>query len=1084
MGTLNHALTNPQNNKYDAVWPSTLETIAECGLQIQEQINVSNTIDGAAAIVVKASEVISARDVAIKIYKDPSTIVTYRHGESVPMPKYFENERVMLACLDSCPFVSRYYYSVSDDDIQAAKRRPIQPFHVLEYVEGEKITKHSKSLFRVSDRIRLFQDVLELLDSIHEFGYLHRNLSEGSLLVDRHGRIRLIDIVEIPPFRIDQKRNVTGAGFQELRADSAEQNQLRKLRKGDVRDACTVGYAILTGSWKLPGESPDDWRQQLLHCMVPRAIADIVVTGMQEGSASAQSGQSDWQSVHEVQEAIAQVQKSRARNLAVLFGASGVLAIAGIVSMAGMLVQGRLAQIAYADERRRLNASKLLLSSKPEEVRDDPRVQRQYESSQQLERQADMEFRLGKNSESVKSLRLAEEEIHTAVSLVEHLLRLRPMLEPLKTILLENDYWNADSIVVRNRLERTSELYREICESIEEGNPEVAWQFVKQLHPELAKLIHDNARSLELSAIISHFDILSAGIDDGLRTTPEFYSLAKYRSNSELLHDEGRWSDAREQIVKGLANLQTFLDKNESPAQQHQRLLTTAKSVSTTVAAAESLQQQLQDLQEDIVKISNDDAILGNQSGSPSQNSKQTEGESQTGSNRHPSHFVNSKSNTDDLNHHIPVRERSAFIVAVEHILKHEVELSDGINHEVHQSIDTIKSLLMERDKYLTEGKTELHPIVTTLDKRVSHQLDRVIRRLKRRDAKYARHWRELRSKLNDLERNRDDSIRLGNSPASQEVRSISVEIDRLRDSMESFQTAKERHSRNRYAFEDFVVIDHLAATNLRKTLLQQSDVQAGNKIRNVLKMSFVFVPSGTFTMGSQVTEAGRAENEHPHEVTITHDFYIAESETTQEIYERVTGETPWRGMDYVVEGKDFPATYVSWDDVQQKFLVRLNQIARSQGELPEQWEYRLPTEAEWEYAARAGTSEPFSFGNEKADLNRYAWYEKNCWERGKRHPHPVGSKNPNRWGLYDVHGNVWEHVLDSYGSYPTGMSKDPLIENGTGVRVCRGGCFYYGAEFARSARRNGNHSHERHCNVGFRVVLSPKRPLPNSQVK
>lgn len=1084
MGTLNHTSTNQLKNISDAVWPSTLETIAECGLQIHEQIYASSTIGGATAIVVKGSEVTSARNVAIRIYKDPSTIVTYHNGESVPMPKHFENERVMLASLDSCPFVSRYFYSVNDDDVQAAKRKPIQPFHVLEFVEGERITKYSQSLPRVSDRIRLFQDVLEAIEAIHEFGYLHQNLSEGNILIDRRGRVRFLDIVEVSPFRINQRRHLAGAGLQEIREDSAEQTKARKMRQGDVLHACTIGYAILTGTWKLPGESPDDWRQQLRQSLIPRAIADIVVTGMQERNFSPQFSKWDWQSVRDVQEAIAKVQRSRTRNVAVICGASGVLAIAGILAMAGTLVQGHFAQVAYAEERRRLNATRTLLSSTPEEIREDPRVQRQFESSQQLERQADIEFRLGNKTESVKYLRLAEEEIQIAVSLAEHLLRLRPMLEPLKSILLENNYWNDDSIVVRNRLDKISGLYREICEAIEEGNPEVAWQFVKQLHPELARLIHDNAKSAELSAIISHFDIQLAGMDDGLRAKSDFYSLAKYRSNSEILHDKGEWTDARAQIVTGLAELETFLDKNETTEQQQKRLLSTARSISTTVAAAESLQQQIQELQDDIVKLSKDDSEFGSKNGESTQNPNPTEGNIQSGPSGNQAHFVSSQSNDDDMNHHISVQKRSAFIVAVEQIVKHETEISEGINQEVNQSIDSIKSLLIERDKFLIEGKTDLHPIVRTLDERISHQLDRLIRRLKRRDAKYARHWRELRSKLNDLERDRRASIRSGNTTVSREVRLISEEIERLHDKMESVLPAKERHSKNRYTFEDFVIIDPIASTNLRKTLLQMNDTQAGKKIQNVLKMSFVFIPSGTFTMGSHATETGRADNEHPHEVEITQGFFIAESETTQEIYEHVTGEAPWRGKDYAVEGKDYPATYVSWDDVQQKFLTRLNQIAHSQGELPDQWEYRLPTEAEWEYAARAGTTGTFCFGDEMDELYLYAWYEKNTWKRGIKHPHPVGNKHPNPWGLFDTHGNVWEHVLDSYSPYPTEKLKDPLIDNGNSIRVCRGGCFYYGAEFARSARRNGNHSHERHCNVGFRVVLSPKRSTNAVQVK
>jgi formylglycine-generating enzyme required for sulfatase activity len=227
----------------------------------------------------------------------------------------------------------------------------------------------------------------------------------------------------------------------------------------------------------------------------------------------------------------------------------------------------------------------------------------------------------------------------------------------------------------------------------------------------------------------------------------------------------------------------------------------------------------------------------------------------------------------------------------------------------------------------------------------------------------------------------------------------------------------------------------------------------------NSIGMKLTLIPAGEFQMGS---DARDCEKPH-HLVKISKLFYLGVYEVTQQQYEKVMGARPWQGKDSVKEGADYPAVFVSHDDAVE-FCRRLSK--------QEGVEYRLPTEAEWEYACRAGTSTAYSFGDDEAKLGQYAWYEKNAWLRDEKYAHRVGQKLPNRWGLYDIHGNVWEWCQDWYAPYGSEkVVSDPLGPAQGEYRVLRGGSFCYRTSYVRSAFRRINLPVNRFFNVGFRAA-------------
>ncbi|NOT11798.1 MAG: formylglycine-generating enzyme family protein [Methylococcaceae bacterium] len=230
---------------------------------------------------------------------------------------------------------------------------------------------------------------------------------------------------------------------------------------------------------------------------------------------------------------------------------------------------------------------------------------------------------------------------------------------------------------------------------------------------------------------------------------------------------------------------------------------------------------------------------------------------------------------------------------------------------------------------------------------------------------------------------------------------------------------------------------------------------------KSFMGMTFVKIDPGCFQMGQNKKFKESSEAEVPnHRVCIEKPFYLGETEVTQKQWEDIMGNNPSKA-----KGLYKPVEKVSWDDA-HAFIKRLNEKEGGQY-------YRLPTEAEWEYAARAGSDTVYSFGDDEKNLADYAWYG-NLGYHGSAHE--VGLKKPNQWGLYDMHGNVWEWVEDWYGatyysSSPVNAPKGP--ESGQ-YRVYRGGSWVGKAVNLRSSARFSGLPVSRTHDIGLRLVREP----------
>ncbi|MDC0369502.1 SUMF1/EgtB/PvdO family nonheme iron enzyme, partial [Opitutales bacterium] len=245
------------------------------------------------------------------------------------------------------------------------------------------------------------------------------------------------------------------------------------------------------------------------------------------------------------------------------------------------------------------------------------------------------------------------------------------------------------------------------------------------------------------------------------------------------------------------------------------------------------------------------------------------------------------------------------------------------------------------------------------------------------------------------------------------------------------------------------------------------------------ISMDMIFCPPGTFTMGSPTNETGRGTDETQHLVTLSHGFYLGKYEVTQAQYQAVmNGNSAGLSADpSQFKGSNRPVEKASWEDA-QIFLSQLNTIEQTAGRLPAGWKYVLPTEAQWEYACRAGSTTAYSWGNDiNSSRANYNWDGGSNDGNDYKQTRDVGQYAANPWGFFDMQGNVWEWVSDWKANYFTGAQTNPEGPASGSSRVLRGGSWRDEGASLRSAKRHNYTPSSRTGNIGFRVGFQPVQP-------
>lgn len=327
----------------------------------------------------------------------------------------------------------------------------------------------------------------------------------------------------------------------------------------------------------------------------------------------------------------------------------------------------------------------------------------------------------------------------------------------------------------------------------------------------------------------------------------------------------------------------------------------------------------------------------------------------------------------------------------------------------------------------------------------------------------------EIKDRLIKLLDGIEHSREIPMPPGESLRRCLAIQILEMTGTPEAFITLANRKKNSHAIWEREAIDKAMARIRARMTIVQasKSTFPLPISFENSIKMKYQYIPWGGFIMGSPPGELGRLKEEIQHKVKLTKGFYLSATETTQAQWKSVMGE---KNNPSNFKGDDLPVENVSWDSAIE-FCLKLSQ--------KEGRKYRLPTESEWEYACRAGSTTAYNKGetittdnaNYKGDVTLGIGALKGIF-RGKTMP--VGSFPPNAWGLYDMHGNVWEWCQDFYGPYPSpkDLTVDPQGPSTGNAHVLRGGSWDLVPWLNRSAIRQGPNPYSRNGSVGFRVAL------------
>jgi hypothetical protein len=492
MGIFDGTGLDPKFTPSDELWATTRDELKERGLEIHGGFSSSDTNDGATGIVLKATETASDRTVAIKVYKHPQQVVGHRNGDTVSMSNFFENERRMLAGLQDCPEIPSYHYSV--DSASAQTRKDIQPFHVQEFIDGQRVTKFAKETLSAPGKQRpeqvvdLFLKVLKAVESIHQFGYLHRDISDGNVMVDKQGRIRLIDVAEASPLGEEHTRLVSTPGLGTEGIASTAQQQVRAIQTDDVHAVCTIGYALFTGRWKQDGELPADWQRNMIQAGAPKRIAQILIKGMRTRDTNQQVDPLVWNTCQEVIVAIESHRASLTNRRKTRRWALVSSVVTVLVIVVAVLTLWHVQSNTFLAELNELEQQRTELAKQPQ--RNDVRVTELVNQAEKLEQSAHQAQAARNTTEALRELDEAQAMLVQAVTLAADLDIVGDLVAPLQTI-LDKDYWHTDCPAIRTQHSKLLADSKSIKQEIAAGDPRAArrqrCRATERNHPAIGK---------------------------------------------------------------------------------------------------------------------------------------------------------------------------------------------------------------------------------------------------------------------------------------------------------------------------------------------------------------------------------------------------------------------------------------------------------------------------------------------------------------------------------------------------------------------------------------------------------------------
>jgi serine/threonine protein kinase len=1014
-----------------------------------------------------------------------------------------------------------------DEELAKDAADGVQPYLVMSRIEGKEVHHYvGERDTSMPHRIALVRKLFDALHRLHHSGVVHGDISPRNLLIEPDDQVRFVDF--------GGGRDILKAGYSAHSAMAvggtegyAPRSQLTGEEQAsihtDLRAMAAVAYDALTGTLHDDSLSALEKRQKLKNAGVPTGIQKIILKGLREPDKRLVNDPNVFASADEVTQAIDawESQKSRLRQLA-LFGPL-LAAACLLVAVAWWRLESEVAN-RYSETARVLREQVDAFGPHP--------------ATQQLIEQADEEMRAVKQQEQEMSpsqrrqrLDIAAESLRRALDTGRKLEAILPRYNTLGTM-REKIRWQPDAKALSALSAGLQNEFLTLGKLIDQGNVGEAETKIEVFASRLISAWEANERARSASSLRSDLSRLLTSVPNRLSETPRFGDLQQDATRADEQWQTADSVTAFDLAEKTYSNLQQrlgeWLEKEESSSEKSERL---RDSQSQATRIAEQLQQsqvrnselaaEVDTLKSQIAKqaeLNQKDRLAKESAESQSKEmmAKQTAAESdlnqlkailqeklriagdlsqieQQLAERNVA-WEEAQANTAKL-----IKERDNATDKADRLEKLLASSSSANPSDLvkmsEQEILKIEAIDTKdwdaTDKALTEAKrkyreivrnrnkqlqdfSETSPTVRKIDAGLASQESVVRKALQLRDQADHQMFLELDQQLATKRAGRTDLIeKVGRLPTSEPVVEIDKQISNLLARQATYAVGHER-AIGKQRLDVATILEKITPKNL------QPGKAAGDRLVinfQGIDICFRWCPAGSFQMGSPISEKGRDGNEDSVKVSHSQGFWMMETECWQALWVVVMGvskSSEW-SQTYGV-GDRYPAYSISHNEA-TLFARKLNVLLEAEGVIGG-YEIRLPTEAQWEYAVRAGSTTAYCFGSDEGKLGEYAWYDENSGNTN----HPVGTKKPNAWGIHDGHGSVWEWCSDWYdGEYAKGPLTDPVGPSRGSYRTSRGGSWNFTAANCGSASRDWYSPEIRFDGLGFRLTLSssgiPKSP-------
>ena len=1057
------------------------------------------------------------RRLAVKVY----------HENSDAAKKLFLNEcRVLASNHLPQDLIVGYFQCVDEENLQR--------YLVLEYIDGRPIGEYvgSGRTMSLAEKIDLWERLCRALHRLHQCHLVFGDLKSENVLVQKDGVIRFIDLAgsKLLKKAYSNSQSSENLATPGVMPEAWKTGESRTALWTDIYVAAAIGFQILTNQQK-NDVLPTQWEAKLKDKGIPPRVRRVVLKGLREKDPSKTDDSNLYATAEHLANDLAGWRNAQLCVKAWFRWSAVTLAL--------MLVVG---VIGWNNSQKYSTANlKILgeLESKVEKLenRTHPAVAKRLQLLE-TERMTTVD-RIAKT----RNVLQLSDEVIKAEKMRKYIGAV--LLEDESAKRHSTDLWVVGAPMINTRLQEILKKYLDLKKQIEDGEIDSIQTHLAEFMTELTKLYNANQEAHLARDAKREYDQVKAGVpqrllnDDSFKTIESFGHMAEQKWGAQKWDNGQELKNAKDGFEKSRQRLNEWLleklkpEEMEALEKNRQTRIAELNDEREKLLKENTLQtEKVKNLNEQITKLTeerlNDQQKLDTAKtalASEQKRLQETEAKATAGENELQKLRTNIKIQTDDVNNDkqqiaklnqerdndqkkLAIAERArdryredaarwktlvqenpgAGIAINKQLIAIEQDLGqldpknrDAADETLHKSVAELRALESERMALVKpNGFEPNHPKVKAKDLEISYAANVAENALKKRDECDKLVFSQLQQQIDAVQKLHDDERALG-------VAELNPELVQLRLRILKFKELQTPHAdgalradlkRPRPTVKELMVIAELPPITPLTSVSSQQLITS-----RTTGMKLTLIPAGTFTMGSPTSEAGRSGDETQHVVKITKPFYMGVYEVTQGEYKSVMGRNPsyfstTGGGSVAVRGlttSNFPVDCVSWDSA-QAFCKTLSE--------QDGVRYRLPTEAEWEYACRAGTTPPFYWGTQnngtKSNVNGEDPYGTTVKGPNLGRTTTVGSYGANPFGLHDMHGNVWEWCSDRYDAnyYGKSPSEDPQGPFSGYHCLVRGGSWDTYTRYTRTAYRNMNAPGNRinYIFFGFRVVSESVR--------